>query len=88
MNAGRKSDIGIVPEKRANNLGVSQCGAGGGKANDQRKSESERAVPDSGLGKWFISTEPDRRSGDFASDRREEPYEVIPHVRICAGGAG
>ncbi len=51
MDADRKSDIGIVLTKLANKPTKSGGGAGGGKADDQRESETAGPVPDAELGK-------------------------------------
>ncbi len=89
MNGNRKSDNPILPAKRANKAGIPVA-----------ESAEERGLPkgNAPCHKTALDTEPDNAGkGDkmLRQDRmetsrpshlREEPYEVILHVRICAGG--
>jgi hypothetical protein len=87
MDADRKSDDPIVPAKAANKRGTepraeSLEGRGSAKRNvDQNVSRRTLSRDKRGLRGLFGV-----RESDFAFDSRQEPYEVILHVRICAGG--
>ena len=87
MNAHRRSDESVVPATPANN-GAAEAPAESAEERDSAKRNAEQAA---------LHRTPSRpkrktrglhgaRENDFALDSRQEPYEVILHVRICAGG--
>ena len=91
MNVDRKSDGSVVPAKSANK--------GGPKAPAEWMEERdpvERNTEQAGISRTqsrindmtnrlagYAQIAP---SGRGAFNSRQEPYEVVPHVRICAGG--
>jgi hypothetical protein len=83
-----ESDGLIVPRKQANKTGptaVAESVEGRGPA----KGNTRRAVlaPDSEPGQRGIDLSGVRQSKVLIRHHpRQEPYEVVPHVRICAGG--
>jgi hypothetical protein len=91
MNAPRKSDGFVVPATPANNGGPRARGVGRGKG----PSQEERLTGDhrAGLSAGPNAGQTARATcvkvfvpSTFTFDLRQEPYEVILHVRICAGG--
>jgi hypothetical protein len=91
MHVDRKSDGSVVPAKSANK--------GGPKApaewmeerdpverNTEQADLSRTQRRNHGMSKWFASMRESILWGRLAFDSRQEPYEVVPHVRICAGG--
>ena len=100
MNAQENSDESIVPAKSANNDGTEPAlesieERDSAKRNDvqadllrtqnrdNRKSSGLHGVREN----VAVSIEGHHgRAVAFAPDSRQEPYEVILHVRICAGG--
>ena len=98
LYASEESDGLIVPKKRANKVVSATVPArrDGGKRASQGQRLKGRVAPDSEP--QCAMSGPRRRtsghqaphgwwrSGPFVTDPRQEPYEVVPHVRICAGG--
>jgi len=92
MNGHGKSDGPIVPEKCANKaLGtpdVAECmeGRGPAKGNSvwhtRQWTQSHASLPQE------LERMRQTAIGDCAFDPRQEPYVVVPLVRICAGGVG
>ncbi len=90
MHADRKSDGPIVPAKRANKAGtpgaesVEERGSPKGNAwtadSPRTQSRNPREIGGHNVRRVGIVINPDRHYP------REEPDEVVPHVRICAGG--
>ena len=91
MHADRKSDGSVVPAKSANK--------GGSEAPAEWMEERDPA--ERNTGQADLSRAQNRNYGKsngmvgmretilrvgFAFDSRQESYEVVPHVRICAGG--
>ena len=86
MNANRKSDEPIVPATSANK----------GAAETPEEPAEERGSAKRNAEQSASHRTPSRTScksrglygvrEDFAIDSRQEPYEVMLHVRICAGG--
>ncbi len=89
MNANRNSDESVVPATSANN-DAAEASAESIEERDSAKRNAQQPA---------LSRTPCRTHGksrglhgvreapnDFAFDSRQEPYEVILHVRICAGG--
>ena len=87
MNANRKSDESIVPATSANK----DVAAASAESIEERDS-AERNGVQSALSRTLGRTHGKSRGlhgvreAAFALDSRQEPYEVILHVRICAGG--
>jgi hypothetical protein len=89
MYADGKSHDPIVPAKRANKAGTPAAESveerGSPRGNDDRTSWSQTQ-----RWKWPVIMLRSATAGrDTCLDRlipREEPYEVMLHVRICAGG--
>jgi hypothetical protein len=90
MNANRKSDDSIVPVKRANKTRtlaaelVEERGSPKGNTNQQAlpRTQSHNGMS---IG-WNVYGKYGECKFARPSDPREEPYEVVLHVRICAGG--
>ncbi len=90
MNVNRKSDDPIVPAKRANKTRTlaaepaEERGSPKGNANQKALPRTQRHNGES------IDWNVYGKYGECEFTRplypREEPYEVVPHVRICAGG--
>ncbi len=86
MNANTKSDESVVPATSANN-DATEASA---ESIEERDSAKRNALQPA------LSRTPSRNHGKprglqgvreaFALDSRQEPYEVMLHVRICAGG--
>ena len=87
MNANRNSDEFVVPATSANN-DAAEASAESIEERDSAKRNAQQPA---------LSRTPGRthgksrglhgvREADFAFDSRQEPYEVMLHVRICAGG--
>ena len=95
MHVFWESDGPIVPKKRANKAGPTAAesveGRGPAKGNASRTLLGPDTVPgNGGIGSLRVRVVA-RRTSRRAVDRhypRQEPYEVVPHVRIRAGGAG
>ncbi len=93
MNANRKSDEFVLPTTSANK-GATEASA---ELTEERNS-AERNTKQAALSRTLSRNE--RKSHGLlgvreatlhtenvlAPDSRQEPYEVILHVRICAGG--
>ena len=90
MNADRKSDDSIVPAKRANKTRTLAA-----ELVEERESPkgntNQKALPRTqchngeSIG-WNVYDKYGECKFTRSSHPREEPYEVVPHVRICAGG--
>ena len=92
MHAAGESDDLIVPAKRANKAGP-WAAAESVEGRGSRKGTvlSADHVPDTApepTGRFSGRATVRRSLPAEASDPSEEPYEAIPQVRICAGGAG
>ena len=89
-NANRKSDDPIVPTKRANKtrtLAAELVEERGSPKGNRNQTASPRTLSHNGESTdWNVYG----KYGECEFARpfypREEPYEVVPHVRICAGG--
>lgn len=86
MYAMGKSDGSIVPAKRANNGGAEPPAE-----SVEERDPAKRNARHSALQRTQCRTRRRHRGvagvrEAFALDSRQEPYEVVPHVRICAGG--
>ena len=93
IHADEKSDIPIVPRKSPNNgcspaeamegRGIAAGKAGGNPAcrTQSRVSASKGLEGIRERAKQFIAMH-------SRHHLRQEPYAVVPHVRICAGGGG
>ncbi len=86
MNADRRSDESVVPATSANN-DAAEASAESTEERDSAKRNAEQAALLRTPGRTK------RKSRGLhgvreavALDSRQEPYEVILHVRICAGG--
>jgi len=92
MNGYGKSDSSIVPEKLPNNARNRAAevmeGRGLAKGNPLKRNVSRTQ----GRSDALSALERVRRALSIGAlwrhHLRQEPDEVIPHVRICAGGAG
>ena len=91
MNANRKSDGFVVPATTANK-GAAEAPAEPSEERDPAKRNAKqsalRRTPSRKrkLRGLHGVREAARKDRNFTPDSRQEPYEVIPHVRICAGG--
>ena len=90
MNADRKSDDSIVPAKRANKTRtlvaelVEERESPKGNTNQKALPRTQCHNGES-IG-WNVYDQYGECKFTRSSHPREEPYEVVPHVRICAGG--
>ncbi len=90
MNANRKSDDSIVPAKRANKTRTlaaelaKERGSPKGNTNQKALPRTQSHHGES-IG-WNVYGKYGECEFTRPSYPREEPYEVVPHVRICAGG--
>ena len=90
MNAKRKSDDSIVPAKRVNKTRtlaaelVEERGSPKGNTNQKALPRTQRHNGESNG--WSVYGKYGECEFTRPSYPREEPYEVVPHVRICAGG--
>ena len=90
MNAHEKSDTSVVSGKRSNKAGPSAAesvekrgvakGNAGGRSASRTLSRILRQTRSPACMK--------QQRAVACYDPRQEPYAVIPHVRICTGGAG
>jgi hypothetical protein len=91
VTVDRKSDGSVVPAK-STNKGGPKAPAEWMEERDPVERNTEQADlsrtqrRNYGMSKWFASMRESILWGRLAFDSRQEPYEVIPHIRICAGG--
>ncbi len=90
MNANRKSDDSIVPAKRANKTRTLVTELveerGSPKGNTNQKALPRTLRHNGELIGWNVYGKYGECKFTRPSYPREEPYEVMPHVQICAGG--
>ena len=88
MYADGKSDGSVVPATTTNN-GATEAPAESDEGRDPAKRNAEQdtlhRTPGRIQGK-SCGLAGVREAANFALDLRQEPYEVILHVRVCAGG--
>ena len=89
MHVPEQSDRVIVPWKGQNNFAQAKADAPEGrtwaKENPKEDTGSGTQRPNSPVHK--IRRVRERSMCRLTLHPRQEPYEVVPHVRICAGGA-
>ena len=90
MPAHGKSDGPIVPAKRTNKPGTPVAEfveeRGSPKGNTVQKASPRTQRHNGGLIGWTVYGKYGECEFTRPSYPREEPYEVVLHVRICAGG--
>lgn len=89
MNEYGKSDNSIVPKKLPNNTRERVAEAMEGRGLAKGNSLKRNALRTQGRIRAQSALKRIRQAAAFwRYYLRQEPYEVVPHVRICAGGAG
>jgi hypothetical protein len=93
MHAGGKSHESVVLTTTANNSAAEALAE-----SDEGRDSAKRNVEQTALcrtpgrikrrsrGLHGVREAARKDTNGFAFDSRQEPYEVVPHVRICAGG--
>jgi hypothetical protein len=88
MHAGEESDRAVSTREAAEQGGASLSGGGGGKGVSQGEPRSASHAPDT-VREHACSRGRPVCGGRRCASRyypRQEPYAVVPLVRICAGG--
>ena len=89
MNGHGKSDSSIVPRKSPNKAAGRAAEGMEGRELAKGNQLEQNALRTQRRGIAYSALERVRQAVErVASYLRQEPYEVVPHVRICAGGAG